>query len=164
MVYKRAKIYFKLLIDKICFKKMCVMEKRIILHHSDNNLKTMKKIVTVLAVASIALFYACGPSAEEKALKEKAKNDSITAAELKRLSEQDSIANAMKLVAFEDSVKRATDSIAALGAKKPNAPVKTKDQKNMDVIKDLKGNDKTPAEKKKDAENIKVIKNLKGGK
>jgi hypothetical protein len=126
----------------------------------------MKKIVTLLAVGAVAMFYACGPSAEEKALKEKAKNDSIAAAEAKAKAEQDSLANAMRITDSIANAKRVADSLAALpkgGGKKTTTPTKTKDEKNIDVIKDLKGGTKTPEEKKKDAENIKVIKNLKGG-
>lgn len=127
----------------------------------------MKKIVTLLAVGAVAMFYACGPSAEEKALKEKAKNDSIAAAEAKAKAEQDSLANAMRITDSIANAKRVADSLAALpkggGTKKPATPTKTKDEKNIDVIKDLKGGTKTPEEKKKDEQNIKVIKGLKGG-
>jgi len=41
----------------------------------------MKKILTLVAVAGMFTFYACGPSAEEKAAKEKAKQDSIASVE-----------------------------------------------------------------------------------
>ena len=39
----------------------------------------MKKSITLVAVAGMFTFVACGPSAEEKAAKEKAKQDSIAA-------------------------------------------------------------------------------------
>ena len=41
----------------------------------------MKKILTLVLLAGMASFYACGPSAEQKAAAEKAKQDSIAAAE-----------------------------------------------------------------------------------
>lgn len=126
----------------------------------------MKKIVTLLAVGAVAMFYACGPSAEEKALKEKAKNDSIAAAEAKAKAEQDSLANVLLADSLANA-KRVADSLANLpkgsGTKKATTPTKTKDEKNIDQIKDLKGGTKTPEEKKKDEQNIKTIKNLKGG-
>ena len=37
----------------------------------------MKKVLSILLAAGIATFVACGPSAEEKAAMEKAKQDSI---------------------------------------------------------------------------------------
>ncbi|CAF0728536.1 unnamed protein product [Rotaria sordida] len=126
----------------------------------------MKKIVTLLAVGAVAMFYACGPSAEEKALKEKAKNDSIALAEAKAKMEQDSLANVMRVADSIANATRIADSLANLpkgGGKKTTTPTKTKDEKNLDQIKDLKGGTKTPAEKKKDEENIKTIKGLKGG-
>ena len=41
----------------------------------------MKKVLFTLLVGGMFAFYACGPSAEEKAAAEKAKQDSIAAAE-----------------------------------------------------------------------------------
>jgi hypothetical protein len=41
----------------------------------------MKKVLAILLVGGMFAFYACGPSAEEKAAAEKAKQDSIAAAE-----------------------------------------------------------------------------------
>jgi hypothetical protein len=129
----------------------------------------MKKIVTLLAVATVGFFYACGPSAEELALKEKQKNDSILAANEKAKREQDSLA----LIMRNDSIAAAAaeaDSLANAaaakgGVKKPTTPTKTKDEKNLDKINNLKGGSesKTPAEQKKDEQNIKEIKKLKGG-
>jgi membrane protein involved in colicin uptake len=122
----------------------------------------MKKIVTLLTVASVALFYACGPSAEEKALKEKAKNDSIAAAEAKAKAEQDSLANVMLADSLADA-KRVADSLANLpkggGTKKTTTPTKTKDEKNLDQIK----NDRdTKAPTKEDKQNLDKIKNDRG--
>ena len=41
----------------------------------------MKKTLTLIALAGMFSFYACGPSAEQKAAAEKAKQDSIAAVE-----------------------------------------------------------------------------------
>ena len=41
----------------------------------------MKKLFTLVAVAGMFTFVACGPSAEEKAAAEKLRQDSIAAAE-----------------------------------------------------------------------------------
>ena len=40
----------------------------------------MKKVLSILFVAGMFAFYACGPSAEEKAAAEKATQDSINTA------------------------------------------------------------------------------------
>ena len=77
----------------------------------------MKKVLSVLVIAGMAALIACGPSAEEKAAKEKAKADSIAA-----VVKADSIAMAEKEKAFADSVAAATlkmkeDSIAAAATK-----------------------------------------------
>ncbi len=41
----------------------------------------MKKVLSTLLVAGMFAFYACGPSAEDKAAAEKATQDSINAAQ-----------------------------------------------------------------------------------
>ena len=41
----------------------------------------MKKVLSLVAIAAMTTLVACGPSAEEKAATEKAKQDSIAAAE-----------------------------------------------------------------------------------
>ena len=60
----------------------------------------MKRLLSLIAVAGILTFVACGPSAEEKAKAEKAKQDSLQAVDQARI--QDSIA---KETAKADSVK-----------------------------------------------------------
>jgi hypothetical protein len=50
----------------------------------------MKRLLSLIAVAGILTFVACGPSAEEKAKAEKAKQDSLQAVDQARI--QDSIA------------------------------------------------------------------------
>jgi hypothetical protein len=82
----------------------------------------MKKLFTLIVAASMVSLIACGPSAEEKAAKEKAKQDSIAQVQ-KELAIQDSIAKVEQ--AKQDSIAKAKakeDSIAAVkeakGAKK----------------------------------------------
>ena len=59
----------------------------------------MKKLITLVAVAGMFSFYACGPSAEEKAAMEKAKQDSIAAVEAANAA-----AEAAKQQAMQDSI------------------------------------------------------------
>lgn len=74
----------------------------------------MKKLFSLLVIAGMVAFVACGPSAEEKAAAEKAKADSlkavVTADSLKAIATTDSIAKAE----FE---KHIADSIAAIPVK-----------------------------------------------
>lgn len=127
----------------------------------------MKKIVTLLTVATVGFFYACGPSAEEQALKEKQKNDSILAANEKAKREQDSLATIMRNDSIAAAAAKA-DSIAnAAAAKGGKAPVKkptetkTPEQKNLDQIKnDRDGGGKTPT--KEDKKNLEQIKKDRG--
>ncbi len=79
----------------------------------------MKKLLSLLSIAGMFTFTACGPSAEEKAAKEKATKDSIAAdeamkAEAKAKAETDSIAK----YADEMKAKMEADSIEAYKAKK----------------------------------------------
>jgi len=66
----------------------------------------MKKILTLIAVAGIFAFVACGPSAEQKAAAEKAKQDSMTKAD------------SMKTVAAAAAAKAKADSMAKAAAAK----------------------------------------------
>ena len=104
----------------------------------------MKKVFTLVAVASMFAFVACGPSAEEKAAKEKATQDSISAVEAANAAEEAAKAQAMVdstnavNAAKEAEAKRVSDSIASAKTTKP-AKVKTKtnEQHIKDVKKDL---------------------------
>jgi len=58
----------------------------------------MKKVLSTLMVAGMFAFYACGPSAEDKAAAEKATQDSIAAAQ-----------NSANAAAQADSMQRAMD-------------------------------------------------------
>jgi hypothetical protein len=78
----------------------------------------MKKLLSLIAVAGIFAFVACGPSAEEKAAAEQKIQDSIAQVEQQRIN--DSIAAAEQAV--NDSIaaaeqQRINDSIAAAEAK-----------------------------------------------
>lgn len=78
----------------------------------------MKKVFTLIVAASMVSLIACGPSAEEQAAKEKAKQDSIANAE-RELFVQDSLAKVEQMK--QDSIANAqkiADSIAAAAAKK----------------------------------------------
>ena len=104
----------------------------------------MKKVLTLVAAASMFTFVACGPSAEEKAAKEKATQDSIAAVEAAKAAEeaakaqaaQDSI-NAVN-AAKEAEAKRIADSTAEAEAKKGKKvvkPVKTNKEKEKEEAK-----------------------------
>lgn len=68
----------------------------------------MKKVFTLVAVASMFAFVACGPSAEEKAAAEKAKQDSIEAVEAAKAAEE-----AAKAQATADSIAQAEEAAKA---------------------------------------------------
>jgi hypothetical protein len=73
----------------------------------------MKKVFTLVAVAGILSFVACGPSAEEKAAIEKAKADSmaLVESEAKMKATADSLAAAEEAKVIAEKAK--ADSIAA---------------------------------------------------
>jgi len=73
----------------------------------------MKKSLTIAAFAGMFAIVACGPSAEEKAAKEKATQDSIAAVEQAKV---DSIAAEQAQAA---EMAAPTDSTAAAGAGTP---------------------------------------------
>ncbi len=88
----------------------------------------MKKLLTLVLAGGMIAFYACGPSKEELAKREKHKNDSIhmadsmaqAAAAAKEKAKQDSIAQAemaMKEKAKQDSIMKAEEEAKAKGAK-----------------------------------------------
>jgi len=81
----------------------------------------MKKVLSILLVAGIATFVACGPSAEEKAAMDKARQDSIATvqkayddsvasanAAAAEKAKQDSLANANMEKARQDSIEAAS--------------------------------------------------------
>jgi hypothetical protein len=76
---------------------------------NQKNLKIMKKLLALALVAGMVAFVACGPSKKDQEAKEKAKQDSIKAAE-KAKKEADSLASVEKEKRRLDSLKQ--DSIA----------------------------------------------------
>jgi DNA-binding protein H-NS len=81
----------------------------------------MKKVFTLVAVASMFTFVACGPSAEEKAKMEKMKQDSIAAVEAANAAKMQATADstAAYAAAEEAKAKATADSMAAASAAKP---------------------------------------------
>lgn len=107
----------------------------------------MKKLFTLVIAGGMMAFYACGPSAEEIAAKEKAKQDSIHRADsiaaaeaaAKEQARQDSIAAAeaeMKAKAAADSA-RVADSLAA--AKKGGSKPKPKPKPDQPKVGSKRG-------------------------
>jgi len=76
----------------------------------------MKKLLALVLVAGMVAFVSCGPSKKDQEAKEKAKQDSINAAE-KAKKEADSLAAVEKEKRKLDSLKQ--DSIAKADKKKP---------------------------------------------
>src|SRR3954465_1779799 len=109
----------------------------------------MKKLFTLVAAASMFTFVACGPSAEEKAAKDKATADSVAAVEAAKVAEeaakaqatQDSL-NAINAAKEAEAIRIAdstAEAAANKGKKTKPAPVKTKTnaQHEKEVKKDL---------------------------
>jgi len=102
----------------------------------------MKKVLSLITASCFALLIACGPSAEEKAAAEKARQDSIN--QVMEQMKADSISRAMMEKAREDSmamVMRA-DSIAKAEeakkmASKPKPKPKTQEQQKKQEAKQV---------------------------
>jgi outer membrane biosynthesis protein TonB len=105
----------------------------------------MKKILSLVIVAGFATLIACGPSAEEKAAAEKARQDSINAVMAQMSADSMAAAQASMEKAHADSVSAAmaADSIAkAQSAKKGSKPKPkpmTKDEKKVEEAKKATG-------------------------
>ena len=82
----------------------------------------MKKLFTIVAVAGMLAFYACGPSAEEKAAMQKAQDDSVAAAQAAQAEAQAAMEKAKQdsMMAADAAAKEKAmqDSIAAAEANK----------------------------------------------
>ena len=76
----------------------------------------MKKLLALVLIAGMATFVACGPSKKDQEAKEKAKQDSIAAAE-KAKKEADSLASVEKEKRKQDSLRK--DSIDRANKKGP---------------------------------------------
>ena len=98
----------------------------------------MKKLLSILLSAGIAVLVACGPSAEEKAAAEKAVQDSIAAVQ-KAYDDSVMAAQAAMENARQDSMaaalKARMDSMEAAAKKKPKP--KTNEQKMQEDKKVL---------------------------
>lgn len=101
----------------------------------------MKKLFTIISVAFVAFMVSCGPSAEEKARMEQARQDSIN--QVMEIARQDSIMRAEEqarldstaaAVAMQDSIAMA-DSLANAAKPKPKPKPKTQEQKEKEEVK-----------------------------
>jgi|SRR5437870_3427964 hypothetical protein len=103
----------------------------------------MKKILSLVIVAGFATLIACGPSAEEKAAAEKARQDSINAVMAQMAADSMAASQAAMEKARADSMAMAmqADSIAKATAKKPvtKAKPKTTEQKKVEEAKKVTG-------------------------
>lgn len=82
----------------------------------------MKKLLSLLVVASFAIITSCGPSAEEKAAAEKAHQDSITAVMEQMRMDSLAVVEQAQAEATAAAEKMAADSIAAAEAAKAKKP------------------------------------------
>jgi uncharacterized protein (DUF2147 family) len=71
----------------------------------------MKKVLSLVVLGGMFAFYACGPSAEEKAKMEQAKQDSIAAVEASNKAASEAAAQQAMMQAKADSTAKA-DSVA----------------------------------------------------
>ncbi|MFN8164838.1 MAG: hypothetical protein U0X76_01360 [Bacteroidia bacterium] len=86
----------------------------------------MKKVfASILAVAFTAIV-ACGPSAEEKAAKEKATQDSIAAATQKAVNDSIAAATQAAAQAAQDSINKAMEAAKADSIAKAEEAAKSK--------------------------------------
>jgi hypothetical protein len=100
---------------------------------------SMKRFTYMILSVAVASMVACGPSAEEKAATEKAKQDSIAAAQ-KMVDDSITSANAAAEKAIQDSLaqKAMADSIAASEATikhKAKPKPKTQEEKKKEETK-----------------------------
>lgn len=101
----------------------------------------MKKILSLLLIAGFTALIACGPSAEEKAAAEKARQDSINAVMAQMAADSMNAAQALMEKARQDSammVMHADSMAKAAGVKKPVKP-KTTTQKKIEEAKKVTG-------------------------
>ncbi len=94
----------------------------------------MKKLFSLLVIAGMLAVVACGPSAEEKAAKEKAKQDSIAAAQ-KAIDDSIAAVATADSIAAAEKAKRVEDSLAAL-TNKPKGGTKPTPKPGQPIPKD----------------------------
>jgi hypothetical protein len=90
----------------------------------------MKKLLSLILVAGVVTLISCGPSAEEKAAMEKAKQDSIDRVEKARMDSIEEVNKAAAEKARQDSIaaadmeKARQDSIEAANKKRTSSKPK----------------------------------------
>ncbi len=103
----------------------------------------MKKILSLVLIAGFTALISCGPSAEEKAAAEKARQDSINVVMAQMAADSMNAAQALIEKARQDSMMMAmqADSIAKASVKKPviKAKPKTTVQKKIEEAKKVTG-------------------------
>jgi len=102
----------------------------------------MKKILSLIVVAGFATLIACGPSAEEKAAAEKARQDSINAVMVQMAADSMAAVQAAMEKAYADSMAMVmmADSIANANKKPASKPKpKTTEQKKVEEAKKVTG-------------------------
>jgi outer membrane biosynthesis protein TonB len=103
----------------------------------------MKKILSIIVLGGFAVLVACGPSAEEKAAAEKARQDSINAVMTQMAADSMAAAQAAIEKARMDSIAMASiaDSLAKAEANskktasKPKPKPKTQEEKKVEEAK-----------------------------
>lgn len=101
----------------------------------------MKKVLFVFSAAVLAAMTACGPSAEELAAKEKARQDSIAAVEAMEQARLDSIAAAEAMEQARLDSIAAADAMAAEAASSKGG---SKPKGNTSTPKDEPKKEETP--------------------
>ena len=102
----------------------------------------MKKIVSLFIISGIVSFIACGPSAEEKAAAEKARQDSInyvmqqmTADSLAKVTMEKAYADSMAMIMRADSIAKSMETKKSANKAKP----KSKEAKKVEEAKKVTG-------------------------
>jgi hypothetical protein len=111
----------------------------------------MKKLLTLSLIAGTLAFSACGPSKEEKEAAEKAKQDSIAMVAAAEKATQDSLAmiqkatedsinNAAKMKAMQDSMDMMKDKMSkpAPKAKSSSSKTETKTKSLKEMVEEAK--------------------------
>ncbi len=102
----------------------------------------MKKLLTIISAACVAMIVSCGPSAEEKARMEQATQDSLN--QVMEQARQDSLNQAMEqarqdsmaiAAAMQDSLNKVMQDSMAKAMNKPKPKPKTIEQKKIDEVK-----------------------------
>ena len=101
----------------------------------------MKKILSLFIIAGFTALIACGPSAEEKAAAEKARQDSINAVMAQMAADSMNAAQAAMEKARQDSMTMVMHADSIANAKKPavKPKPKTKQQKKIEDAKKVTG-------------------------